>query len=450
MTQKTDLRRVRVIQEGEVKKEKPIVYWMSRDQRAKDNWTLHYAQEQAMKNDVPLVVVFCLVPSFLGATRRQYDFMLTGLKEVEENLRKKNIEFILLVGNPVEEISKFIKKNDCGLLVKDFSPLKIYDQWCEGVKKAISTPIHEVDAHNIIPVWVVSDKQEYAARTIRPKINRLLSEFLTPYPHIIHQKVKYKGEKSKISWEKAQNVIRVDEFVAPVDWLLPGQKEAKKTLKKFIDKKIDAYDYLRNDPVADGQSNLSPYLHFGQISAQAIALELQKVPDGPGKDAFLEEIIVRRELSDNFCFYNKNYDSTKGFANWAKETLKKHEKDKREYTYTQEECEKAQTHDYLWNAAQKEMVKKGKMHGYMRMYWAKKILEWTKTPQEAMKIAIELNDKYQLDGRDPNGYAGIAWSIGGVHDRPWFERPIFGTVRFMNEKGCERKFDTRGYMWKTK
>jgi len=196
-----------------------------------------------------------------------------------------------------------------------------------------------------------------------------------------------------------------------------------------------------------GQSNLSPYLHFGQISAQRIALEVRKARlDPEAQKAFLEELIIRRELSDNYCYYNPDYDRPSGFPAWAQKTQATHQDDRREYDYSSEQLEKAQTHDPLWNAAQMEMVHKGKMHGYMRMYWAKKILEWTKSPEEAQRIAITLNDKYELDGRDPNGYTGIAWSIGGVHDRAWGERPVFGKIRYMSYNGSKSKFDVKGYI----
>ena len=218
-------------------------------------------------------------------------------------------------------------------------------------------------------------------------------------------------------------------------------------LETFIQKKLNRYNDQRNDPNEDGQSDLSPYLHFGQISAQYIALRVEK-SSAPENDkvAFLEELIVRRELADNYCYYNPHYDSYEGFPDWAKQTLEEHTNDKREYLYSNEELENGKTHDEIWNTAQKEMVQKGKMHGYMRMYWAKKILEWTKTPKEAMEIAVYLNDKYELDGRDPNGYVGCAWSIGGVHDRAWFERPIFGKIRYMNANGLKRKFDVEQYL----
>ena len=203
---------------------------------------------------------------------------------------------------------------------------------------------------------------------------------------------------------------------------------------------------MRNDPTREGQSDLSPYLHFGQIAAQRVALEVEGAPAGTkAKEAFLEELIVRRELSDNFCYYHPQYDSVACFPQWARKTLDEHHDDPREYLYTPAQFEQAQTHDDLWNAAQREMVQTGKMHGYLRMYWAKKILEWTSSPEEALKIAIYLNDRYELDGRDPNGYTGIAWSLGGVHDRAWAERKVFGKIRYMSYKGCKAKFDVAAY-----
>jgi deoxyribodipyrimidine photo-lyase len=231
----------------------------------------------------------------------------------------------------------------------------------------------------------------------------------------------------------------------PVEGITPGEKAARKQLTQFVEKRLEGYDTLRNDPNENSQSDLSPYLHFGQVSAQRIALEVLKTPNTKDREAFLEELIVRRELADNFCLYNPNYDSAEGFPSWAKKTLDTHKDDKREYVYSLKQFEEAKTHDRLWNAAQNEMKKTGKMHGYMRMYWAKKILEWTKNPEQAMKIAIHLNDKYELDGRDSNGYAGIAWSIGGVHDRPWFNRPVYGAIRYMSAGGAKGKFNVEAY-----
>ncbi len=183
------------------------------------------------------------------------------------------------------------------------------------------------------------------------------------------------------------------------------------------------------------------------LAPQRVALAVQYAhAPREAKDTYLEELIIRRELSDNYCLYNPHYDTVEGFPAWAKTTLNAHRNDPREFVYSYEEFDHGETHDALWNAAQLQMVRTGKMHSYMRMYWAKKILEWSKTPEDALATAIALNDRYELDGRDPNGYVGVAWSIGGVHDRPWFNRPIFGAVRYMNANGCAKKFDVNRYI----
>jgi deoxyribodipyrimidine photo-lyase len=438
--------RIRVLKEGH-KGPGPVVYWMSRDQRVSDNWALLYAQEVAFKMDAPLAVVFCLVPDFLNATLRQYGFMIAGLKEVEKGLSMLNIPFFLLTGPPGQEIPRFTNRHDIKALITDFDPLKLKRQWKKDVAQLTNLSFYEVDAHNIVPCWVASSKLEYGAYTIRPKINRLISEYLKDFPEVKKQSVLWKSGQEQINWDEIERSLSADRSVNVVDWRKPGEKAAQSALFGFVEEKLGGYDRDRNDPNKTGQSDLSPYLHFGHISAQRIALEvIKEKAASESRDAFLEELIVRRELSDNFCFYNDHYDSVEGFPEWAKKTLNQHMNDKRPYLYPLEDFEGATTHDDLWNAAQLEMVKRGKMHGYMRMYWAKKILEWTRSPEEAMETAIYLNDRFELDGRDPNGYAGIAWSIGGVHDRAWNERNIFGKIRYMSYNGCRSKFKTDSYI----
>lgn len=424
-----------------------VVYWMSRDQRVQDNWALAYAQYLAEAFKQPLLVIFNLVPQFAQATWRQYSFMLRGIEEVAEELDQLHIPFHILLGNPQETIPLFIEKEKIGTLVSDFSPLRIYGEWKKAIIARVTIPFYEVDAHNIIPCWHASPKQEFGAYTLRPKINRLLKEFLTEIPAIHNQQSGYQYIKPQTNWQQLKDSLEIDFNIPPVEWCSPGSKAGLEVMNTFIQNKLNQYDQNRNDPNIDAQSHLSPYLHFGQISAQRIAWEIQKSNiSQEAKEAFLEELIVRRELADNYCFYNKHYDSFAGFPEWSQETLKNHLHDPRPHLYTQAQLEIAQTHDRLWNAAQLQMVRTGKMHGYMRMYWAKKILEWTKSPQIAQEIAIYLNDKYELDGRDPNGYVGISWSIGGLHDRAWFQHPIFGKVRYMNANGCARKFNVEKYI----
>ena len=425
----------------------PVIYWMQRDQRVNDNWALIFAFEKAKELNQPLVVAFSLVPKFLDATIRQYGFMLKGLEEVEKSLEKLNIPFFLSLGNPGNEIVKLSKKLNASVIVSDFNPLKISRLWKKEAINKINIPFFTVDAHNIVPVWEASSKQEYGAYTIRPKIKNLLDEFLDEFP-ALNKQSNHDFTVEKVNWNLARNSLKVNFKVKEVDWLIPGEFGAMETLEKFFAKKLKDYNEKRNDPNEDALSNLSPYLHFGQISAQRISLEAKKL-EGSFQESissFLEELIIRRELSDNYCFYNNNYDSFEGFPEWAKKTLNEHRSDSREYLYTLNQFENAETHDKLWNAAQMQMVNYGKMHGYMRMYWAKKILEWTETPEQAFEFALYLNDKYELDGRDPNGYVGVAWSVGGVHDRAWTERPVFGKIRFMNYNGCKRKFNVNNYI----
>lgn len=441
-----DKRRIQFLNKLEYK-EGVVVYWMQREHRVNDNWSLIYAKQLAEQNSVPLVVVFSLVPKFLDATFRQYDFMIKGLISVEEKLSKLDIPFVLLSGSPYDTIPKFISENNVGIIVTDFNPLRIKKMWNQKILDKITIPFHEVDSHNIVPCLIASDKQEFAARTIRPKINSKLDEFLTEFPKLSKHKFEISKLKNKIDWDSVYKELDIDFSIKPVKWIKPGEDSALDVLNNFISNKLKTYAYNHGNPSYDNESHLSPYLHFGNICSQRIVLEVKKSKiNKSAEDAFLEQIIIRKELTDNFCYYNENYDSVKGFPDWAKFNYKVHSSDEREYIYSLDDFEKSKTHDEYWNAAQMEMVKKGKMHNYMRMYWAKKILEWTKSPEEALKIAIYLNDKYELDGRDPNGYVGVMWSIGGVHDRPWFERKIFGKIRYMASSGLERKFDMNNYI----
>ncbi|CAI5991874.1 unnamed protein product [Closterium sp. NIES-65] len=452
-----------------------------------------------------VAVVFNLVDSFLGAKARHFAFMLRGLREVQGSFAALGIPFFLFQGKAEETVPDFAMRCGASLLVTDFSPLRIGRHWREGVCARLAdlelsqsgsgssssrqgatladraaegeageaaggregtagrdelwdaqvglTGVHEVDAHNVVPIWAASDKLEYAARTIRTKIHRKLPEYLVEYPQLEPGcTVEWTGEKpSPVDWDSLiAAVIRAGPEVPEVDWIVAGEAAAAAGLKTFLDKRLRGYDSGRNDPSKGPTtlSGLSPWLHYGQVAPQRCALEARKLRKQHSKavDAFLEELVVRRELADNYCFHQPLYDSLGGAWGWAQQSLDAHRADKREFVYTAAQWEAAKTHDQLWNAAQLELVHYGKMHGFMRMYWAKKILEWSESPEEALRIAIEQNDKYSLDGRDPNGYVGCMWSIAGVHDQGWAERKVFGKIRYMNAAGCKRKFDVEAYI----
>lgn len=430
-----------------------ILYWMQRDQRVDDNWALIYAYHLAKKYNKRLYILFNVVDNFLNAPLRHYHFMFEGLKEVDKKCKQLNINFVITYGNPVDNITNFIKNFEIQALITDFNPIKIVDKWINKLKEELNIPILQVDAHNIVPAFYVSDKQEFAAYTLRPKIHKLLNEFLDDYPKL-----------EPLNQDNIDKSIKTNQFILPSNLdnsvkiveLNAGYDTAILKLNDFISNKLKKYNERKNDPNLNYNSGLSAYLHFGHISSQTVVLSIIKNINKLDfkleelYNSFFDEIIVRKELSDNFCLYNKNYDNFDGFPNWAKETLNAHRNDKREYLYSLDELENSLTHDDLWNAAQRQMVREGFMHGYLRMYWAKKILEWTENPELALEYAIYLNDKYELDGRDPNGYTGIAWSIGGVHDRHWFERHIFGKIRYMNFNGCAKKFNTKDFINKYK
>jgi deoxyribodipyrimidine photo-lyase len=425
----------------------PVVYWMSRDQRARDNWALLFAQSAALRARAPLLVAFCLAPSFRGAALRHYDFLLRGLKGTAADLAAKDIPFVVLEGDPSREIPAFLAGISAGRLVTDFDPLRVKRAWKQAVAAAVAIPVHEVDAHNIVPCWVASPKQEFAARTIRPKLDRLLPDWLHDFPALRAHPHPFSGNLPGPDFNGALRRLAPDASVPPVDWITPGEQAARLALKSFVARRLTGYDARRNDPNRDGQSGLSPWLHFGQLSAQRVALVVRESSAPPAdRAAFLEELIVRRELSDNYCHYQERHDSFEGLPAWAQRTLDAHRDDRRPHRYGWEELEAGATHDPLWNAAQQDLAARGKLHGWLRMYWAKKILEWTGSPEEAIAAALALNDRYELDGRDPNGCVGVLWSIGGLHDRPWGERPVFGQVRYMSLDGAKRKFDVAGYL----
>lgn len=438
------MRRVRKLQRGTPGKG-PVVYWMWREQRVEDNWALLAAQQEAVIQDKPLLVVFCSLLGDKSSNRLQMSFMQPGLVAIEQQLADLGISWLILHESPEKCLPRLLQYLDAYLLISDFDPLKPHRNYQKVIRGEISTPFYEVDSHNIIPAWVVSEKREYAAYTIRPKINRLLDEYLTDIPAVQSHQIPFDAELQE-RLEKMHIPFKPPE--KHEDFLKTGgQQKAKEAAEDFIKNRLQRYGEKRNDPCTDGQSRLSPYLHLGQLSPQRLAwmVRQSKLPPQTS-EPFLEELIVRRELSDNFCLYEEHYDGFEGFTEWAKKTLDEHRSDKREYTYSIEELEAGKTHEQLWNCCQLDLVHNGRLHGYLRMYWAKKILEWTKDPESAFKCAIRLNDHYALDGCDPNGYTGVAWSVGGVHDRAWPERKVFGKVRYMNEAGCRRKFDVKGYI----
>jgi deoxyribodipyrimidine photo-lyase len=439
--------RIRILNIVPERPGKYIVYWMQQSQRVEYNHALTYAIELANERKAPLLVFFALADSFPDATLRHYHFMLKGIAQTSSELAERGIRMVVEKADPALGIADFAKQ--ASIVVTDCGYLRIQKEWRRKASQLLACPLLQVESDVIVPVAEGSPKEEYAAATIRSKLHRRLSEFFTDFktPPIKKDSLSFKndGVDPECTAELCRN-LSIDQSVAPVGWITPGETAAGKMLDAFIETRLDHFKDLRNDPSVDYLSNMSPYLHFGQISPFKIAHRVVASYSNSA-EAFLEELFVRRELAMNFVTYTTTYDSIECLPAWCRKTLDEHRFDKREYLYTKKQFEQAVTHDPYWNAAQKEMVVTGKMHGYMRMYWGKKILEWSSSPEKAYTTALALNNKYSLDGRDPNGFAGVAWCFG-KHDRAWGERSIFGKVRYMNEAGLRRKFSIDDYVYR--
>lgn len=424
-----------------------VVYWMQASQRILQNDALAYAIQTANAMHKPLLVYFGITGSFPEANRRHYRFMLEGMEELQRELKALGIALLVHPYGIAKGLEPLY--GQMAYLVVDRAYTRHEISWRRQVAEKAPCSMMMVETNVIVPVEHVSNKEEYSAATLRRKITPMIEEFVqeTPrveltIPSLAIQMPYASADLSDIP--ALMESLGIPDGVGQCPWMHGGQGSALQMLQIFISEHLDGYETKGNDPANPFVSNLSPYLHFGMISPLTIYHEVMKT--GLADVApFLEELVVRRELAMNFVQFNALYDSYEGLPEWARKTMAKHQSDKRAYTYTKEQLEQAQTHDRYWNTAQKELVHLGTIHGYMRMYWGKKILEWSEDPQEAFSLALHLNNKYQMDGRDPNGFAGVAWCFG-KHDRPWAERAIFGMVRYMNDKGLERKFKMEGYM----
>ena len=428
-----------------------VLYWMQQSQRARHNPALEYAVERANELDLPLVVGFGLTPDYPDANLRHYRFMLQGLQDASQALADRGIKMVVRVGPPTEVALELAA--NAAAVVCDRGYLRHQREWRDQVAEDAACEVVEVDADVVVPVETVSDKQEYAARTIRPKLMKVYEDYLALSDPIEPSKESLGLAVSGLDLSDLTAVekkLDVPDNVKPVDqFFTGGTTAAEEVFNAFLRNRFCNYSKNRNQPQTNDVSHVSKYLHFGQISPVWLLLEARQKADAdnPNLEDFTEELLVRRELAVNYVWYTPDYDDFSSLPDWALDTLDAHKDDQREYTYSLSELDAAATHDEYWNAAMQEMKHTGYMHNYMRMYWGKKILEWSPSPQEAFERTLHLNNKYFLDGRDPVSYASVAW-VFGRHDRPWKERPIFGKVRYMNARGLERKCDIADYVEK--
>lgn len=448
--------RIQIINNDSSDKETYVVYWMQQSQRAYYNHALEYAIWLANQKDLPLLVFFNLT-TYPEANLRHYQFMLEGLKEVKINLENRHIQFVIHVGDMVENVLDIAKK--AAVLVFDKSYMKHPRIWRRDLVNELldirpDIGIYLIDSDVIVPVVKASQKAEYAAYTIRPKLMRQYPYFLDFDQHYIlknTQKIDVVSLHLYDDLSITLDQLKVDKSVNPSRFYQGGHTQAHQKLNFFIENVLT--HYRDNDPSKDLTSKMSMYLHFGQISSLEIWMYIkysakQQHISTEGLDAYLEQLLIRRELAINYVYYHRGYDTFENMTEkWAYDTMSEHLHDTRTIVYHLEQIEHAQTHDPYFNAAMNEMTITGYMHNYMRMYWAKKIIEWTPDYQTAYQHIIYLNNKYFIDGRDANSYAGVAWCFG-KHDRAWTQRPIFGKLRYMNASGLERKFNISGYIKK--
>lgn len=424
-----------------------VLYWMQRAQRVVDNPALDVAVQFGNELGKPVVVFLAPVPFYPHANLRHYRFLGGGIPDIEEGLRKRNVGFVLRT-YPDHSLAKICEQVRPAVVIGDENPLRETEHWRVRAAQHLKVPFWTVDADVVVPSRLLG-KEHYGARTIRPRLRELLAPFLVPT----------KAVNARVPWNKPGTLHSLsahedfttgwalDRSVSTIQNWDGGTKNALRVLADFVNHGLQNYSKDRNHPELSGTSRLSPYLHFGHIGPLTIAHAVQAASaPAAARQAFLEQLIVRRELSVNFVRYNSRYDSFECLEPWADRSFARHSGDRRPIVYREKQLEHAETHDPLWNAAQKQMVLTGWMHNYMRMYWAKKILEWSPSVATAYQRAVWLNDRYELDGGDANGYAGIAWAIVGKHDRPWFERPVFGQVRYMSLASTGRKFDSKNYI----
>jgi deoxyribodipyrimidine photo-lyase len=434
-----------------VLKKKFVLYWMQQSQRAECNHALEYAIREANALSVSLVVAFVLMDDYPEANARHYTFMLEGLREVQTTLQDREIRMVIQTGHPPEVVAAIAK--DACFVVCDRGYLKHQRTWRRELAEKLTCRLVQVESDVIVPVEILSDKAEYAAYTIRPKFNRKKADFLVPLKETPVRKSSLSLTFPSVALDDIRGLIhslKINTSVVPVSHLFQGgTSTAAARLEAFIRDRLPYYAQYRNQPDRDEISHMSMYLHFGQISPLYIALAVAEAsPEWQeSKDSYLEELSVRRELAINHVFYRDAYDQLSCVTGWAQQTLNAHRNDQRPYLYGLKTLESAETHDPYWNAAMNEMKHTGFMHGYMRMYWAKKILEWMASPEEAFQTTLMLNNKYFIDGRDPNSYTGVGWTYG-LHDRAWKERPVFGKIRYMAASGLERKYDINAYITK--
>ena len=437
--------RIEILNEAETNSEGDYaLYLMQRAHRCEQNFALEYAVKRANEMNCPLLVCFGYDPGFPDANDRHLDFMLGGLQKTSEALKRRNIGFVFRTESPLKVVKELAA--DATEVIVDKGYLRYHRSLYRDLSGQLSIKLTQVETDCVVPHSLVSDKQEYAARTIRPKVMNQLDEHLV-WLETTSVDVPFQLDNlTSDELGRVRDSLDFSDVHRVTEYFPAGTPAARARFDDFLKNELSEYDEKRSQPHDPRLSHMSPYLHFGQISPLYLLLRMAEVWDRESKNtkSFTEELAVRRSLAQNFCLHQQDYDSFQCLPGWAKESLEKHKDDERENIYTRKQLENGETDDPYWNAAQREMVLTGYMHNHMRMYWGKRILGWCNTPEYAYQTALYLNNKYFLDGRDPNSFANVAW-LFGLHDQGWKERAVYGKVRIMTQGGLKRKTDPEAY-----
>jgi len=460
-----------------------VVYWMIANRRLSWNFALDHAIELAKRHKKPLLIFEPLRARYRWASDRLHDFVISGMRDHAATLQGSPIGYYPYVepapgvGTPLLHV---LAKSACCVVTDDY-PCFFLPHMIAAVKDRLPVRMQQVDSNGVMPMRLADRTFTIAhsyRRWMQKNILNVILDTPNPRPLVNVRLPRFPGVDDKVlrRWPVADLVnlldrgglaaIPIDHGVIPTLATPGGSAEGNRRLDQFLSTRLTAYNDDRNHPDETATSGLSPYLHFGQISAHEIITRLldqenwtpdqASPPNGknngfwnasPPAEAFLDQMLTWREMGFNMSHREpETYDRYESLPDWAIKTLDKHASDKRPVTYTLDEFETARTHDDLWNAAQRQLVGTGIMHNYMRMLWGKKILHWTRSPREAVDVLIELNNKYALDGRDPNSYSGIFWTLGR-YDRAWGPtRPVFGNIRYMTSDSTRKKLRLKAYL----
>ncbi len=458
-----------------------VLYWMTAFRRTRYNFALQRAVDWSKHLEKPLVVIEALGCGYPWASDRIHRFVIEGMRDNADRFRSAGVTCLSYVEprrGAGRGLVKALADRACVVVADDFPEFTL-PRLVERAASRSPVRFEAIDANGILPL---ADTQRVfpTAFSFRAWIQKRLPDHLEAFPRVDplrgmprRRRVSLDGilrkwpEAGRDRFEEhidALATLPIDHSVGPVD-LSGGERAARRALRRFLRERLDGYATDRNDVGREVTSGLSPYLHFGQIGSHEVVRDILKdrgwsrenlgKPRGKrsgwwgmdeAAEAFLDQIITWRELGFNMSRHRPDHARWEALPGWAKETLTAHAADRRDPAYAHEDLEAAQTHDPLWNAAQTQLVREGTIHNYLRMLWGKKILEWTRTPRKAIEVMIDLNNKYALDGRDPNSYSGIFWCLGR-YDRPWGpERRIFGKIRYMSSDSTRRKMRVTEYL----